>query len=136
MKKGSYQLRTIKKLPVPSKKRKYGNKKVQFDGYRFDSIAEKDYYILHRKDKNMKMQVPFVLTETMKFDGKTIRKMTYTPDFVFYNDDGTIKKVVDVKGFATDTFKVKAKVFMAKYNIPLYLAIKDKKTGMFIEKIV
>ena len=129
-------MRKIRKLHKPSNKRKYGNKKVQFDGYVFDSIAERDYYLLHRKDKNMEMQVKFVLTETMKFEGKTIRKMTYTPDFVFYNDDGTIKKVVDVKGFATDTFKVKAKVFMAKYNIPLYLAIKDKKTGLFIEKIV
>lgn len=129
-------MRKISKLHKPSNKRKYGNKKVQFDGYVFDSIAERDYYLLHRKDKKMILQVKFVLTETMKFEGKTIRKMTYTPDFVFYNDDGTIKKVVDVKGFATDTFKVKAKVFMAKYNVPLYLAIKDKRTGLFIEKIV
>lgn len=129
-------MRKINKLPKPSGKRKYGNKKVQYDGYVFDSIAEKNYYLLHKNNKNMKMQVKFPLTDTMRFEGKTIRKMTYTPDFVFYDDEGNITRVVDVKGFATNEFKVKAKVFMSKYQIPLYIAKYDDKTGLFIETIV
>lgn len=127
-----------KTLPI-KKKPKYKNKKAQVDGILFDSKAEARYYILHRNNKNMKMQVKFTLTDTMYFEHngkkKTIRKMSYIPDFVFYDDNGNIEKVVDVKGMKTKEFNVKAKIFMEKYQIPIILAKYDSKTGMFIEEI-
>lgn len=133
----------VKKQPIKKqsakKKPKYKNKKAQVDGILFDSRAEARYYILHRNNKNMKMQVKFLLTDTMCFEHngqkKTIGKMSYIPDFVFYDDNGNIEKVVDVKGMKTKEFNVKAKIFMEKYQIPIILAKYDSKTGMFIEEI-
>ena len=127
-----------KTLPI-KKKPKYKNKKAQVDGILFDSKAEARYYILHRNNKNMKMQVKFTLTDTMYFEHngkkKTIKKMSYIPDFVFYDSDGNIEKVVDVKGMKTKEFNVKAKIFMEKYQIPIILAKYDSRTGLFIEEI-
>lgn len=127
-----------KTLPI-KKKPKYKNKKAQVDGILFDSKAEARYYILHRNNKNMKMQVKFLLTDTMYFEHngqkKTIGKMSYIPDFVFYDDEGNIEKVVDVKGMKTKEFNVKAKIFMEKYQIPLILAKYDSRTGLFTEEI-
>ena len=49
-----------------------------------------------------------------KKNGTTHRSITYVADFVIENNDGTTD-VVDVKGFETQLFKVKQKLFEYKY---------------------
>ena len=121
-------------------KRKYGNKKVRVNGITFDSKAEASYYkllLLLQKSgevESFEMQKRYILIDKFKHPttGKTVRSISYTPDFVVKYTDGTTK-VIDVKGFETKTFKLKAKIFMNRYNIPLVLA-KVSKNGRFSHK--
>ena len=82
---------------------KYSNKKVVIDGVKFDSIAESKYYSVakHYANKNeleLRMQESFVLLPTHKRNGKTVRSISYKPDFTFWDGDKLVK-VVDVKGW-------------------------------------
>lgn len=116
---------------------KYSNRKVVINGIKFDSVAEGEYYLIARTfaSKNgleMRLQEKFELASKFKLMGKTYRAISYIPDFTFY-DNGELVKVVDVKGMQTKDFKLKAKLFCRKYQIPIYLA---KKTRMgFVEEI-
>jgi len=103
------------------------------DGYVFDSIREKDYYLelklrkssgdvkefqvkpkfwiaIRRAEHNLFYLGIWVKKPTQK-DADTIL-FTYTPDFVV--DD----ELVDVKGFITPEFKLKAKM-MAALGLPV-----------------
>jgi len=98
---------------------KYGNKKVQVDGINFDSELEAKRYrqlkLLQRAGeiKNLKLQVPFLLQEAFKKNGKIYKKIEYIADFV-YEEKGQVV-VEDVKGMKTELFKIKQKLFEYKY---------------------
>lgn len=96
------------------KPNKYKAKNTLVGGIKFDSIAESKYYqmLLNQNISNFKMQVEFILQDKFKFGKQTIRAIKYKPDFVFYDDEGNILKVVDVKGMQTAIFKLKAKLFL------------------------
>lgn len=128
----------MKKKP-PYKKRKYKNKKVTIDDITFDSGAEASYYMhLNMLKKageveSFDMQKKYVLQEKFKHPatGSTVRAITYTPDFVVtYADGSTV--VIDVKGFETQMFKMKAKMFMYKYNLPLVLVKLSSNKKSFV----
>lgn len=111
---------------------KYGNKKVEVDGIMFDSKAEAEYYDLavwqaQAEGWELKLQERFELMPKFELDGKKYRKIEYIPDFAFYKN-GKLVKVVDVKGMQTKDFKIKAKLFCHKYQIPLILAKKYRNT--------
>ena len=108
---------------------KYGNKKVQIDRYVFDSQLEGRRYrelaLLERvgEIKNLRLQVPFLLQESFKKNGKTYRKIEYIADFVYEEKGQTI--VEDTKGMKTDVFKIKQKLFEYKYPNLTIKEIKD-----------
>ncbi len=108
---------------------KYGNKKVQIDRYVFDSQLEGRRYrelaLLERAGeiKNLRLQVPFLLQESFKKNGKTYRKIEYIADFVYEEKGQTI--VEDTKGMKTDVFKLKQKLFEYKYPNLTIKEIKD-----------
>lgn len=119
-------------------KRKYGNHKVKAYGHTFDSKAEFYYYqklkLLEKAGEveSFEMQKRFMLLEKFKHPAtdKTIRSITYTPDFIVnYADGSTI--IVDVKGTRTAVFNLKAKMFMERYGVPLILAKYNYNTGRF-----
>lgn len=65
----------------------------------------------------MQIQVPFLLQESFKFDGKTIRPIKYVADFVYVKDG--ITYVEDVKPspiLATADFKLKWKMLKNRYR--------------------
>lgn len=106
---------------------KYGNKKVEQDGHKFDSIAEMKYYnqlkwLKQAKQiKGFKLQPRYLLQEGFKKNGKTFRKIDYVADFEVYKLDGAVE-VIDVKGAPlTETFKIKRKLFEKKYQHSLIL---------------
>ena len=105
-------------MPINSRS-KYGNKKVQVDGKEFDSELEAKRYIqlklLQRAGviKNLKLQVPFLLQESFKKNGKVYKKIEYLADFV-YEEKGQVV-VEDTKGMKTDVFKIKQKLFEYRY---------------------
>ncbi len=109
---------------------KYRNNKVQIDRYVFDSQLEGRRYrelaLLEKAGeiKNLRLQVPFLLQDSFKKNGKTYRKIEYIVDFVYEEKGQTI--VEDTKGMKTDVFKIKQKLFEYKYpNLTLKVITKE-----------
>ena len=102
---------------------KYKNKKVVVDNILFDSKKEANYYtklkILRDAGKisGLRLQEKFILQPSFKLNGKTYRAITYVADFVYKDDKGM--HVVDTKGYRTDVYKIKKKLFMKKYGIEI-----------------
>ena len=105
--------------------RKYHNKKVEYDGYTFDSIKEKNYYIKLKllekagKIKELELQKEDELQPSFKLNNKTSRKITYRSDFTYKTTEDDKLHVVDVKGFRTDVYRMKKKLFEYKYRIEI-----------------
>jgi Protein of unknown function (DUF1064) len=117
---------------------KYNAKTVELDGYIFDSKLEARYYeLLKEKQKNdeilfFRVQPIYQLQETFKKYNKTFRRIDYIADFEVHHLDGSIE-VIDVKGFRTQTFNIKRKLFEYKYPHKLTLITYSKKWGGWIE---
>jgi len=100
---------------------KYNNKKVEYDGYKFDSKKEADFYkklkALQKAGKVKKIEVhpKFELQPSFKKNGKTYRAINYYADFLVYYSDG-ITKLYDTKGKRTEVYKIKKKLFEYKYK--------------------
>ena len=100
---------------------KYNNNKITVDGITFDSKHEAQYYELLKEKKaaglilNYELQPQYELQPAFKRDGKTIRAITYTADFLVYHLDGT-EEVVDIKGMETQQGIMRRKMFWHKYR--------------------
>ena len=107
-------------LKNQKRRSKHNNKKTVIDGITFDSKKEAEYYcklkILKKAGeiKEFGIQPKYELQPTFRKNGKTHRSITYIADFIITNNDGTTD-IVDVKGFETDVFKIKQKLFEYKY---------------------
>ncbi len=92
-----------------SKTSKYGNKKIELDGVKFDSKLE---LFCHQQFKSLGLEFDFqrtiLLQEGFRFKGKWIRPITMIVDFVLHHDGQKI--YIDTKGFATETSKLKYKM--------------------------
>ena len=101
---------------------KYGNKKVIVDGIKFDSVKESRRYIelklLQRAGeiKDLAMQVSFELQPKYKKNDKTIKSISYIADFVYYDLKKKQIIIEDTKGYRTDVYKLKKKLFEYKYK--------------------
>ena len=119
---------------------KYNAKKVEIDGIIFDSRAEGRFYehlldLMHEGVvESFEMQKPYTLLDKFPHPktGKTIRAIKYVPDFEVIYTDGRVE-VVDVKGMQTDVFRMKCKLFMFRYQIPLVLVKYNRTTKKFVE---
>lgn len=118
----SVNKKEAKKLGIKSAKNKelkYKNKKPEVDGIVFDSKKEAAYYINLKllreagKIKDFHLQPVFELLEPKK-DLVTGRGIYYRADFKVINNDGS-EEVIDVKGYKTYAYKLKKKLFLAKY---------------------
>ena len=93
---------------------KYRNKRTEYNGIKFDSMKEKNYYIKLKllekagKIKNLKLQVKFELQPSFKFKGKTIRAINYLADFTYYEENKLV--IVDTKGYRTKEYLLKKKM--------------------------
>ena len=98
---------------------KYGAKKTEIDGIRFDSKREAAYYselklLKMAGELDFELQPKFTLIEGFEKNGKKYRPTHYIADFLITYRDGR-KVVIDVKGFETKDFKIKAKLFNQRY---------------------
>lgn len=96
---------------------KYNNKKITLDGKTFDSKKEAERYkVLKMLENaniisNLSRQVPFELIPKQKDE----RAVKYIADFM-YVETKTGKIIVeDVKGYRTDVYKIKRKLFKLRY---------------------
>lgn len=102
---------------------KYHNKKCEYKGLKFDSLKERNHYIVleHLEKtgqiKDLKRQVKFELQPSFKLNGKTIRAINYIADFTYLKDGVLV--VVDTKGFRTKDYLLKKKMFQYKYGMDI-----------------
>ena len=100
---------------------KYHSKKTIVDGITFDSKKEANRYcelkLLEKagKIKDLSLQHQFTLQPPFKKNGKTIRAITYVADFVYYDLERMRIIVEDVKGYKTDVYQLKKKMFEYKF---------------------
>lgn len=64
----------------------------------------------------LELQPIFDLIPKQIHNGKTIRKVVYKADFKYFDNNKKIWIVEDVKGFKTDVYKLKKKMFLFKYG--------------------
>lgn len=125
-----------RKLGKSRKQSKYGNRKVEIDGLTFDSKAEALYYSklkkMHERGEILffRTQPRYRLLDGFEKDGKRHRPIDYIADFEVHHKDGSIE-VVDIKGYKTDVFRIKEKMFNAKY--PHKLSVLKLEKGRFVE---
>lgn len=100
---------------------KYKAKKTEVDGIKFDSQKEANRYldllVLEKAGliQDLDRQVRFELQPSYKKKGKTIRAIYYIADFVYYDTFKGQKIVEDTKGYRTEIYKLKKKLFEFKY---------------------
>lgn len=104
-------------LPKPEPRNKYGNRRVEVDGIKFDSRKEARYYeelMLRYRAGYLKLvllQVPFILPGPVK----------YYADFLTVDNDGHVE-VIDVKSEITKknrTYINKKKQMKAVWGIEI-----------------
>ena len=96
------------------KRTKYGNKKLEVDGVKFDSKLELVCYdLLTKLNFEFEFQKKIILIDGFRYNKKAIRPITLTVDFVVKHND--IDYYIDIKGFATDVSKIKYK--MLRYQL-------------------
>ncbi len=96
---------------------KYGNKKTEVDNILFDSKAEAQRYrelkLMERAGviRDLELQPRFELV----VGGQ--RVCTYVADFRYFDTAAGAVIVADVKGKATDVYRLKAKLMLACHGI-------------------
>lgn len=105
-----------------AKPSKMHNKKVEIDGYKFDSIKESERYmelkVLYRKKiiKNLCLQPSFKIVDRVKFNGKTLCARKYIADFMYFEDG--VQVVEDVKSEYTikdPVYTLKRQLFLLQH---------------------
>lgn len=101
---------------------KYFNKKVIVDGIKFDSKKEAKRYtelkILKKAGliKELELQKVFEIQPKYRNNkGDNIRAITYKADFFYYDIKREQYIVEDTKGYRTDVYKLKKKLFEYQY---------------------
>lgn len=104
-------------LLAKPKRSKYGAKRCELDGIKFDSQAERDFYAnLKLREKagevgGVELQRPFPL---LVASGIVVG--SYRADFAFWDHKEDRFRVIDVKGFDTPLSKWKRKHVKAQYG--------------------
>lgn len=118
---------------------KYFAQKTEIDGIMFDSKVEGAFYehLMERKAAGDYLEVKnhqkFTLQDGYQLDGyRKQRPITYEADFVGITTDGDVI-VYDVKGGpTTPEFKLKKKLFEAKFGQPIIEVRRQK--GQWVMK--
>ena len=92
----------------PANRKIMGATKVEYNGIKFDSQLELAMYQLladHKVPFEFKRR--FEIVSGFRYRGKKIQAITWTPDYYFEGID----LIVDTKGFPSETFSIKLKLF-------------------------
>ena len=107
--------------------KKYGNKKTLYNGQVYDSKKEaKRAYELNLLQRagvisNLERQRRFELQQSFHNRGESIRAITYVADFYYYDNERKTWVVEDTKGFKTEVYKIKRKLFLFRYRDILFI---------------
>ena len=109
----------MQRLYKPSK---YHNKKVSINGVMFDSKLEANRYkelkILEKNGiiKDLVLQPSYELIPSFKKDNITYRKTVYKADFSYYDNELGKTVIEDTKGYKTEVYILKKKMFEYLYK--------------------
>lgn len=113
-----------------------GGTKIEYNGIKFRSKLEA-YCYKKLKEANIYAEYEqhrYTLLPSFKFDNKTIRAITYLPDFVGKNF------VIECKGYANESFPLREKLF--KYyltknepHMQYFLVKTQKQIDALIDKL-
>lgn len=110
---------------------KYRNVKARVDGHTFDSQAEAARYLVLRNDErrgmiaDLELQPRFELLPAFKdWKGSHHRKIEYVADFR-YTHRGKVW-IEDAKGYRTEVYKLKVKLFLSFYRSLCFREIDGK----------
>lgn len=124
---------------------KYHNKKVWYDGIKFDSEKERDYYIMLKQKEsdgeitNLRLQVPYVLIPKVMGEKTVVKHLKkgdkievkpyvrqketkYFADFVYSDPVTGLDEVIDVKSKITrkkESYILKKKMMLAFLGIEI-----------------
>jgi hypothetical protein len=121
MKQETMTVQEYRELIAKQKKLKYHNQITYVDGITFDSKRESERYSelkfmqMAGLINQLELQPKFVLQEGFKKNGKAIKAITYKADFMYWDNELKQTVVEDVKGYKTQTFRLKQKMFEEKY---------------------
>lgn len=93
------------------------------DNITFDSMKEGNRYkelkLLEAKGiiTDLQLQVKYELQPSYMINNKTIRSINYVADFTYRLDNKLI--IEDTKGYRTEVYKLKKKMFEFKYGIEI-----------------
>lgn len=105
---------------------KYNARKVEYDGFKFDSAAEMRRYIWLKDEQEqgniqlLKVHVPFeIVPKSAHWVARLqiyreINRVMHEVDFSYLDNLG-YQVVEDVKGVETDLWKLKYKLFCSRY---------------------
>ena len=107
---------------ITARNGKYNAVKTEFDGIKFASKKEAEYYknllLLKQAGEVIEivLQPEFELQEGYVKDGKKIRPIKYIADFLVVYKDGHIE-IIDTKGYRKDkVYLLKKKLFHYKFK--------------------
>jgi len=110
---------------------KYNNKITEVNGRKFASKREAKRYeellLLEQAGiiRDLKCQIAYELQPSYKQDNKTIRAIQYIADFVYQEKiksdacEMWEEVIEDCKGYRTDIYKIKKKMFEYKYGVKI-----------------
>lgn len=104
-----------------AKPNKFGARKVQLDGYTFDSVAEATRYqtLKWSADAGLIADLRIHPAYTLEVNGEKVG--TFKPDFVYVGDTGDF--VEDVKSKPTaagEAFRLRARLFFACHGLRVH----------------
>lgn len=95
---------------------KYKNNKIEIDWIKFDSKSEAEYFMMCKRDpniKNLRLQPRYILQEKFERNWQKFQAIEYRSDFEYTIGNETV--VVDVKWLATAEAKMKRKMFLKNF---------------------
>ena len=121
------------------KKNKYGNRKVEVDGYLFDSKREAARWhelliLLKAKQiSELQRQVRFPLIPSRHYGKECVHACFYIADFVYEEKGNRIAE--DCKGYPTAEYTIKKKLFLEKYvNTGEFIFFENGKLKKYYKK--
>jgi hypothetical protein len=119
------QLADFNAKKAASKPSKFGNRKVELDGEKFDSKAEASRYLQlltmqrARLITDLRRQVAYELAPSVKFVGaaRATPALRYVADFVYRQEGKTV--IEDCKGFKTEGYRVKRHLMKALLGLDI-----------------
>lgn len=118
---------------------KYGNKKCEYNGIKFDSKAEMQRFkYLHHLEQigmihSLTVQPKFQLQQKFERNGVKYQAEHYVADFRYILDYQEV--IEDVKGMATPLYKSKLKRFLFKNEDVEFLEVRQKGTKLEVTKL-